>query len=76
MNFYMVIMNALFARQQTGKGQRVRTSQTGATLQFQRYYFQAANYLGRQRDDGQPPTHPIRAYQAPFRAGDGNLACG
>lgn len=60
MNFYSVILAALYARERTGKGQRVLTSQTGATLHFQRYIVQAANSGGRQRDDGRPPAYPAR----------------
>ena len=35
-NFYASIMDALFARERTGQGQRITSSQSAATVHFQR----------------------------------------
>merc|ERR1719487_1830872 len=55
MNFYQSTLAALVAREMTGKGQLVETSQTGATVYFQRPYIVKAMQQGAQRDDGKPP---------------------
>mmetsp|Transcript_113774 Transcript_113774/g.332305 ORF Transcript_113774/g.332305 Transcript_113774/m.332305 type:complete len:455 (-) Transcript_113774:107-1471(-) len=57
-NFCFSIVNALLARERTGKAQKLETSQTGASLDFQRHEFQNALYYGRikkDQDTGLPP---------------------
>lgn len=71
MNFYSTIVTALFARGQTGKGQHVVTSQTAATLHFQRLSVNAGVRNNRQRDDGKPAGFPNRHIQQLHCAGDG-----
>merc|ERR550514_1443740 len=71
MNFYSSILAALFARTQTGEGQHIVTSQTGATLYFQRLIVQASGKTGKQRDDGKAPGAPLRHVQQLQCAEDG-----
>lgn len=58
-NFCFSIVNALLARERTGKAQKIETSQTGASLEFQKHEFQNALYYGRinthDQDNGLPP---------------------
>lgn len=53
------IVTALLARERTGKGQKIETSQLGATLAFQRWVFQNSVFYGRVNpksfDSGLPP---------------------
>ena len=51
-NFYASIMDALYARSVTGEGQRVTTSQTAATIHFQRPMLIQSMRTGEQRNDG------------------------
>merc|ERR1712232_140131 len=48
------MVSALFARERTGMGQKIETSQTGATLSYQKWTYQNATFFG-QADDGLPP---------------------
>ena len=52
----MAIMMALYHRAMTGEGQRLDTSQLGATVAFQHVNLFPALFdpLHRQRDDGEP----------------------
>jgi len=58
-NFSFSIVTALLARERTGTGQKIETSQTGASLEFQRHDFQNVLYYGRvnkqDQDTGLPP---------------------
>lgn len=70
MTFFSSILCALVARSRTGEGQRVVTSQLGATLHFQRYDVQEVLKTGFERDDGNPPWHRSSLQNAQ-RASDG-----
>lgn len=68
-NFYASIMDALYARSITGKGQRVTTSQTAATLHFQRASVMQTARTKVQKNDGRPVERtPVNA---PLQGGDG-----
>ena len=58
LNYALSIMQALYARERTGRGQHVETSQLGATVAFQYYGMAAALFdpEHRQRDDGKSPN--------------------
>ena len=74
MHFYSSILAALFARSANGgKGQRVTTSQTGATLHFQRASVQRSLQSGTQRDDGLPSGSANGIGQKMHRAADGQF---
>lgn len=57
MTFFSSILSALVARSRTGEGQRLVTSQLGATLHFQRSDLEESLRYGRERDDGRPPWY-------------------
>lgn len=68
-NFYASIMDALYARSITGRGQRVTTSQTAATVHFQRASIIQSAREKRQKNDGRPAERiPVGA---PLQASDG-----
>jgi len=73
MSFYASIISALFARERTGKGQQISTSQTAATLHFQRGLLATSIHSGNQRDDGMPPWRdpPGLVLQQLHKASDG-----
>jgi crotonobetainyl-CoA:carnitine CoA-transferase CaiB-like acyl-CoA transferase len=71
LNFYASILAAVIARERTGKGQRVVTSQTGATLYFQRAAITAAVMKGKQRDDGKRPGWAMAQANQILKASDG-----
>lgn len=73
MNFYSAIVNALFARTQnpSGEGQHIKTSQTAASIFFQRASIFATAKTGKQRDDGLPALAVVRHLQMLLQAGDG-----
>jgi len=71
MNFHASILTAIIARLQTGKGQHIVTSQSAATLYFQRFTINGALKSGKQRDDGEPAGFPARAVQQMYKCGDG-----
>lgn len=77
MNFCQAIAFALFARERNiarggkGEGQHLVTSQTGATLHFQRSNVTIAAKTGKERDDGLPALAPLRHIQNLYEAGDG-----
>lgn len=58
LNYTVAILQALYAREKTGLGQRVETSQLGATVAFQYYGLAAALHdpEHKQRDDGKSPN--------------------
>ena len=45
LNYALSIMQALYARERTGRGQHVETSQLGATVAFQYYGMAAALFV-------------------------------
>jgi len=55
--FFSSILCALVARSRTGEGQKVISSQLGATVHFTRFDVQSAISTGKVRDDGCPPWH-------------------
>ena len=63
MNFYAAILAALYSRERTGKGQKVETSQTAATIGFQRASVAGALMSGHERDDGAPPGYSLSHMQ-------------
>merc|ERR1719159_1125575 len=71
MNFLSSILMGLVARDRTGEGQEIVTSQTAATLFFQRASVTRNLKNGTQRDDGEPPGHVMRAGQMLVQASDG-----
>lgn len=71
MNFYSAILNGLAAKYRFGKGQRVTTSQTAATLHFQRPLLQTNMRSGHQRDDGLPPNAVTSTGGGTYRGSDG-----
>ena len=70
MNFTAGIAMALFHREKTGEGQQILTSQSGATLHFQRPSMMGNFLSRRQRDDGKP-LGEINLVQQVLRAKDG-----
>jgi len=72
-NFYASIMDALFARERTGKGQLITTSQTAATLHFQKQQMMTDIRRKKQRDDGARPGSVQSAGQLVIAAGDGKF---
>jgi hypothetical protein len=81
MNFYSSILAALFARSNSpaGHGQRVTSSQTGATLHFQRASVQRFIRAGQQTDDGNSPGSGKIATQGAtqqFQCGSDGLVSG
>jgi formyl-CoA transferase len=69
------ILTALYARERTGRGQRVDTSLFEAGIAFS--VWQAAKYLGT----GEPPgpmgsAHPLSAPYQAFRTADGHMIVG
>lgn len=73
MNFHASILTAIIARLQTGKGQHIVTSQSAATLYFQRFIINGGLKSGKQRDDGEPAGFPARAVQQLYKAQDGKF---
>ena len=58
LNYAVAILQALYAREKTGLGQHVETSQLGATVSFQYYGMSPALHdpEHKQRDDGRNPN--------------------
>ena len=69
--FYASILAAVVARERTGKGQKVVTSQTGATLYFQRTAITSAVRAGKQRDDGERPGFAMAYANQILKGSDG-----
>lgn len=55
MNFAYSIVSALYAREKTGTGQKLETSQLGACVGLQAFWMTASMHSGDQRNDGKVP---------------------
>lgn len=71
MSYVQGIMLALVSRQTTGKGQRMDTSQTGATIQFTQNLAPILHMDGTQPDRGQPKPGHLGWLANTYQAKDG-----
>merc|ERR1719456_2159671 len=70
-NLHSAILTAYIAMLKTGQGQHVVTSQTAATLYFQRSTIFKTDREGKSRDDGRAPGADWRHVQQMQKGSDG-----